>query len=104
MQYQKCISSPVFKEPKRNIEERYLKLDNCIKSLEYKIQDKLKHQRSNFTEIIAKLDTLSPLKTMSRGYSIVQKNGKIIKSSKDVKTGDTLNLKFIDGEKKAIVE
>ena len=104
MQYKKCISSPIFKEPKRNIEEKYLKLDNYIKTLEYKIQDKLKYQKSNFTEIVARLDTLSPLKTMSRGYSIVQKNGKIIKSSKDAKTGDILNLKFIDGEKKAIVE
>ena len=104
MQYKKCISGPIFKEPKRNIEEKYLKLDNYIKTLEYKIQDKLKYQKSNFIEIVARLDTLSPLKTMSRGYSIVQKNGKIIKSSKDAKTGDILNLKFIDGEKKAIVE
>ncbi len=104
MRYQKCISSSVFKEPKRNIEERYLKLDNYIKSMEYEIKNKLKQQKSKYVEIVAKLDTLSPLKTMTRGYSIVQKQGKIINSVKELKSGDILDIKLVDGEKQATVQ
>ena len=53
---------------------------------------------------ISKLDALSPLKTLTRGYSIVQtEEGKIVNSSKKLKTGDNVNLKFIDGETKAVI-
>ncbi|MBO6233265.1 MAG: exodeoxyribonuclease VII large subunit, partial [Clostridia bacterium] len=44
-----------------------------------------------------------PLKTLTRGYSVTLHEGKVIKSSKDLKSGDTVNLKFIDGDVKANV-
>ena len=50
---------------------------------------------------MAKLDTLSPLKTLTRGYSIAEKNGKIIKSKDELNKDDEINLRFIDGEKQA---
>ena len=52
-------------------------------------------------EWITKLDTLSPLKTLTRGYSIVQYEGKMINSVKKLNKGDKVNIKFIDGEKQA---
>ena len=36
--------------------------------------------------MIAKLDALSPLKTLYRGYSITEKNNKVIKSKEELKT------------------
>ena len=104
MRYQKCMASSIFKEPKRNIEEQYIKIDMYIKSMINEIQKKIKQERSNYTELIAKLDTLSPLKTMSRGYIIAQKDGNIIKSAKKLKSGDILNLKFFDGDKEAEIK
>ena len=104
MRYQKCMASSIFKEPKRNIEEQYIKIDMYIKSMINEIQKKIKQERSNYTGLIAKLDTLSPLKTMSRGYIIAQKDGNIIKSAKKLKSGDILNLKFFDGDKEAEIK
>jgi exodeoxyribonuclease VII large subunit len=52
-------------------------------------------------ELITKLDTLSPLKTLARGYSIVEKNDNIVKSINDVKDGDEINIRLIDGKTKA---
>ena len=104
MRYEKVISSSVFKEPKRNIEEQYIKLDNYIKTLEHNIQNKIKEKKVAYVELVSKLDTLSPLKTMARGYSIVQKEDKIIKTVKSLDTGDLINLKFVDGEKQAKVQ
>ena len=51
-----------------------------------------------------KLDALSPLKVLSRGYSVVLQNGKIIKESKNVKKGDMLLIKLYKGEIEAEVK
>ena len=101
LRYEKCMSSRVFKEPLRNINDNYLKVDTYIKKLENIIKTKQKEEKTKYVELVAKLDTLSPLKTLTRGYSLVEKNNNIIKSAKDVKTGDKIDLKFSDGTKQA---
>ena len=101
LRYEKCMSSRVFKEPLRNINDNYLKIDAYIKRLENSIKTKQKEEKTKYIELISKLDTLSPLKTLTRGYSLVEENDKIIKSAKDVKTGDKINIRFVDGTKQA---
>ncbi len=101
LRYEKCMSSRVFKEPLRNINDNYLKIDTYIKTLENIIKTKQKEEKTKYIELISKLDTLSPLKTLTRGYSLVEQNGKIIKSAKDVKAGDKIDIKFTDGTKQA---
>ncbi len=104
LRYQKCMSSVVFKEPTRHIQEQYLKLDMIIKTMLNEMQEKLKQESNNYIELVAKLDALSPLKTMARGYIIAQKNGKIIKSVKQLKREDIIDLKFYDGTKQAKIQ
>ena len=101
LRYEKCMNSRVFKEPTRNINDNYLKIDAYIKRLENSIKTKQKEEKTKYIELISKLDTLSPLKTLTRGYSLVEENDKIIKSAKDVKTGDKINIRFVDGTKQA---
>lgn len=60
-------------------------------------------KNQKFDLIINKLEALSPLNTMKRGYSIIYKDEKIIKSVKSLKKDDVLELKLSDGEKKAKV-
>ena len=45
----------------------------------------------------ARLDALSPLKVLSRGYSLAFKNGLTVKSSDCIEVGDEINLRFSDG-------
>ena len=59
-----------------------------------KLLDKSKNKYIN---IISKLDALSPLKTLQRGYSITKKNHKVITTIKDIKKGDILSIEFKDG-------
>ena len=59
-----------------------------------KLLDKSKNKYIN---IISKLDTLSPLKTLQRGYTITKKNNKVITSIIDIKKGDILSIEFKDG-------
>ena len=104
LRYEKCMSSSVFKEPLRKINDNYIKLDNCIKQIENSIKVKHEKEKTKYIELIAKLDALSPLKTLYRGYSITEKNNKVIKSKEELKTNDLIEIRFIDGKKEAIVK
>ena len=103
LRLEKAMTNRVFKEPTRNINDNYLKVDSYVKKLENLIKQKHYQSQIKYRELNSKLDALSPLKTLSRGYSIVEKDNKIVKSKKDIKSGDEINLKFKDGDCKAKV-
>ena len=104
LRYDKCLSSSVFKEPTRKINENYIKLDTYIKQMENLIQTKNEKEKASFLSLAAKLDAYSPLKTLYRGYSITEKNGKIVKSKKELEKGDLINIKLVDGTVSAIID
>ena len=101
MRYEKCMKSRIYTDPLRNINDQYLKLDIIIKNMTNSVLTKLQKSKTEAATNITKLDTLSPLKTLSRGYSIVQKDDKVIKSSKDLKQDDIISIRLQDGAKDA---
>ncbi len=101
LRYEKCMSSFVFKEPTRRINENYIKLDSYIKQLENLINTKNEKEKKRYVELVAKLDTLSPLKTLMRGYSIAEKEGKIVKSVDELKKDDNIDIRLTDGKVQA---
>lgn len=104
LRYEKAMSSSVFKEPLRKVNDNYLKIDSYFKQIENTIKVKQEKEKTRYIELVAKLDTLSPLKTLYRGYSITEKDNKIIKSKEELKQGDLIHIKFMDGEKQAMVK
>lgn len=104
LRYDKCLSSFVFKEPNRKINENYIKIDTYIKQLETSVKNKYEKENSKFSELVAKLDAYSPLKTLSRGYSIIEKDNKFIKSEKELNFGEIVNIRLFDGNKKAQIQ
>lgn len=104
LRYEKCMQNRVYKEPMQGINEKYLSLDILIKNICDNINNKISMSKKDFINSITKLDALSPLKTLSRGYSITIKNGIIVKQAKDLTKGDKIELKFSDGEKSAIID
>ena len=104
LRYEKCMTSSIFKEPTRKINENYIKLDMYINNLLNIIKTKQEQEKSRYVELVAKLDALSPLKTLTRGYSITLKNGKIIKSIKELEQGDIVDIRLLDGKKQAQIK
>lgn len=51
----------------------------------------------------AALDSLSPLKIMSRGYSLVYKENELIKSADELSEGDRITIRFADNEASAVI-
>ncbi len=98
LKLEKCLGKSVFKEPIRKINDNYLLIEKTLKEIENNIKIKIVDNKSKFSNIVEKLDALSPLKTLARGYSIIEKDGKIIKNKKQLKVGDKINIKLQDGE------
>ena len=101
LRYEKCMSSKAFTDPLDRVNKEYMLLDKQIKRIESSITIKVKEKKTYMVEWIAKLDSLSPLKTLTRGYSIVEKDGKMIKSVNDLKSKDRISIKLTDGNKEA---
>ena len=102
LRFEKCMSSRFYKDPYQILNDYYILIDRQLKIMENATIQKLKDSKIKATKSITKLDTLSPLKTLARGYSIVvNEEQKVISSVKDLNSGDIISLKFKDGEKKA---
>lgn len=72
----------------------------------WSIKNKRDTNQSQLRVLSTKLDGISPLKVLSRGYSIVQDRGKkyVIRSSEDIKAGDRLSIRFHVGEADCTVD
>ena len=92
------MKSRVFKEPSYMLQDKYLRIDSMVKDLEKIITSKMKDYKLKTVEKITKLDAMSPLKTLARGYSVVEEDGKLVKSVKDVKKDDIVNIRLSDGK------
>ena len=105
LKYNNLINAKVMSEPLQNTQNSYLKIDNLIKKMENNINLKQKELEKKFQGLVSKLDALSPLKTLTRGYSVVENaDGKIIKTTKDVKPEDIINITVTDGKISAVVK
>ena len=101
LRYEKCMHSRVYTNPLQPINEAYFKIDNLTKNIQNAIQIKLQGNKSDFAKMISKLETLSPLHTLMRGYTVTQKENKIVNSVKLLQKEDIVQLKFYDGEAEA---
>lgn len=112
--------SYVFRDPLRLTENKSKKLDHLIEKLELlnpinrlrqskidldvevkKLNDYyqryLLRKQNDFVLLINKLELLNPLSVMSKGYSVLKKNGVVIKSINEVNINDKINILVSDG-------
>ena len=98
LRYEKCMNSRVFKDPLQKVNENYMLIDRFVKNMQNSIVTKYKDKKLEAIKLYSKLDALSPLKTLARGYSITEKEGKIVHKVSELKQGDKLTLRFEDGK------
>ena len=92
-------NSSVFRQPYDRIYQERMKLDILYKDLKKAFLVKQERARAKLQFLIGKLDALSPLTILARGYSIVKSadDQYIIKSVKDVEEGDQIKVNLADG-------
>lgn len=99
MSYEKCMTRQAFKKPTQKINEQYMLIDMKVKSLQNSILLKIKEDKTKFVKEVVKLDALSPLKTLTRGYSIISKqDGRIAKEVRDLSQGEKVSIRLSDGK------
>ncbi len=91
-------NSPCLKNPERSlIYSRRQNIDILTDNLVYRYNTVLNQYSSKLKQNIASLDALSPLKVLSRGYSVAEINGKVLTTVNNANKGDKLTLKLSDG-------
>lgn len=99
-------SRPALARPLDPIHNLSRQLDECTARLRSGMDSVLRDRQSQLALASGKLETLSPLGVLGRGYSITQqqKTGRVITSAKQLKQGDKLQTRLADGEVVSIVE
>ncbi len=98
-QLQVLSDSYVLKSPISYLEMKNRDLGMWKNRLEEIQGRNLERKENDFRRITAKLDAFSPLKVLSRGYSVAETaDGNVVKSIHQVKSGDVLNLSVSDGQ------
>lgn len=90
--------------PKDLLQRLQLRQKQMEEKLKATFQYKLKDLRSRLKSQASMLDSLSPLRVVDRGFSIVKSEKKLIKSIDQVKAKDPLSIRVKDGEILARVE
>ena len=98
---EQLTKSTVLKNPEKIIENCELYLDSLITKINMNFKDIFTKNSSDFAMICSKLESLSPLKVLARGYSITKKDNNVIINSKDLLVGDSISIQFADGNAKA---
>ena len=88
-----CISSPL-----RIVDDKNFLLDALSDKVFLNLKNKFDRFNNDFCSLVSKIDALSPLKTMSRGFVFAQSKGKPINSVKNVEINDNITLNLIDGK------
>ena len=101
LRFEKIMKSRIFTDPMRKVMDNSIILDDYMKRLENAMKEIKTEKKNKYTELVTKLDSISPLKTLIRGYSLTEKDGKIIKKATQIDKGDIITIKFSDGEKNA---
>lgn len=93
------------KTPRDRIDDYNLKLDSLVKSIDNSFKMKTMTLKRQLAQQAAKLDALSPLQTLSRGYSIpTSGDGTVIRSVNEMKKGMEFTLRLKDGSRECVVK
>ncbi|NLB81032.1 MAG: exodeoxyribonuclease VII large subunit [Clostridiaceae bacterium] len=84
--------------PMDTIDQLRILTDNTVKYMINATTAVLDARSKRLAVAASALGALSPLGVLERGYSVAQKDKKIIRSVKQVTTGDEISLKLIDGD------
>ncbi len=103
-QLKRLANSPVMTRPEAYFQQKTLYLELLRQRLEHGGQAVLTEKRQRFAGAAAKLDALSPLKVLGRGYAVAMQDKTVICSAGQLAVGEVLDVTFSDGTASCRVE
>lgn len=93
----KIADSGYLKRPDAYIAECEKKLDDLSVALKNSVQKIFDEKFNKSAVLVSKLDALSPLKVLSRGFSVIKSDNKVISSVNKLKIGNCVEIRLSDG-------
>lgn len=91
-------SAKVLSSPREFVNIRKSELDILSTDMVTAFKSVLSEKQREFTALSAKLEVLSPLSVLSRGYGIIENKKGIVKSVKVLDVGENITVRFSDGK------
>lgn len=91
------MNASVLKRPEEMVTKRAVLLDQCSDALLLAQQKLIQLFETRFSKELSRLDAMSPLKVLNRGYAVVQKGEQTVKSVGQVSEQEELTLRLQDG-------
>lgn len=98
------LRAGVMKRPLDIVSERRLLTDNITMRFENAAKKMFQDEYSKLSLLCGKIDALSPLKVIARGYTITNKGNERIDSAANLRKGDHISVLFKDGSADCLVE
>ncbi len=95
---------PALTDPEVYLGAKRMALDYARASLAAAGEKTAGEKRRTYVALAAKLDALSPLKVLGRGYAIAEKNGAALRSAAEAAKGDKINVRLSGGSLDCVVE
>jgi exodeoxyribonuclease VII large subunit len=90
--------------PEQRLRQDRKQLDHLASRLRGATQQKLIRGQHQLQKLSLVLDSLSPLRVVERGYSIVSKDETVVKDARTLQPQDLIRVRFAKGQAEAIVK
>ena len=88
----------VLQSPMNYLQDKRMTLEHSRERLSSASQRLMQAKREQFVRLTAKLDAMSPLKVLSRGYSVVRtEDGSVLRRAADARPGDRIQIDLMQG-------
>lgn len=101
---QSLVGRPALRIPQKFLSSRRQRLDMAALRLSQVKESAMKEKQHRLAVVMEKLDMLSPVQVLRRGYGIVEQDEKILTSINDAAVGAHIEVRLKDGALTAVVE
>lgn len=99
LQVKSYMERPALQKPYETINRNRQYVDSLLKDFTNAIELVLSQKKEVFASLCAKLDSLSPMAVLGRGYTIAEnQSGDVIKSAKQLEKNGKIDVIFTDGK------
>ena len=95
----RCLSTPLYP-----VEERGVRLDQLVRRFSGAAERLTSRAETRLATAAGKLDAMSPLRVLSRGYALAGKDGTVLRSVSQVTENDSIDVRLHDGTLRCRVE
>lgn len=103
MQVKYLAGSAPLKNPISKIDDSRMRLDSVCRAFENACDINLSEKKQSLKVLATKLEALSPLSSLNRGFAVAKRDNRVIKSVSEVTRGDKIEILVSDGSIRAEV-